>query len=90
MRFFYKIAQPAIHIGFLDYTLFEESPEFYATYKLINVKNHDIYNDNFTLSVVNLSRIDLATEEDKKANKFAFLIPCPSKDGLVYNVKISD
>ncbi len=62
----YMEIQPVIHIGFLDYTLFEESPEFYAAYKLINVKNHDIYNDNFTLCVVNLSRIDLATEEDKK------------------------
>ncbi|RKI81080.1 hypothetical protein D7V83_13360, partial [bacterium 0.1xD8-71] len=28
--------------------------------------NHEIYSDNFTLSVVNLSRTDLATEEDKK------------------------
>lgn len=56
---------PAIHIGFLDYTLFEECPEFYATHKLINVKNHHIYSDNFILSVVDLSRIDLATEEDK-------------------------
>ena len=62
----YMEIQPVIHIGFLDYTLFEESPEFYATYKLINVKNHGIYSDNFTLSVVNLSRIDLATEEDRK------------------------
>ena len=45
----YMEIHPVIHIGFLDYTLFEESPEFYAAYKLINVKNHDIYNDNFTL-----------------------------------------
>ncbi|MDE7340347.1 MAG: Rpn family recombination-promoting nuclease/putative transposase [Lachnospiraceae bacterium] len=62
----YNEVLPSIHIGFLDYTLFEESPEFYATYKLINVKNNTIYSDNLTLSVVNLSRIDLATEEDKK------------------------
>ncbi|MDE5933867.1 MAG: Rpn family recombination-promoting nuclease/putative transposase, partial [Lachnospiraceae bacterium] len=61
----YMEIQPVIHIGFLDYTLFDESPEFYATYKLINVKNHKLYNDNFTLRVVNLSRIDLATDEDK-------------------------
>lgn len=57
--------KPAIHIGFLDYTLFEEYPEFYAAYKLKNVKNNHIYSDNFILSVVDLSRIDLATEEDK-------------------------
>lgn len=55
----------AIHIGFLDFTLFKECPEFYATYKLINVKNHHIYSDNFILNVVNLSRIDLATKEDR-------------------------
>ncbi len=32
---------------------------------MINMKNHYIYSDNFVLSVVNLSHIDLATEEDK-------------------------
>lgn len=61
----YKEIKPAIHIGFLDYTLFDEYPEFYATYKLINVKNHHVYSDNFILSVVDLSKIELATEEDK-------------------------
>lgn len=62
----YLDVQPAIHIGFLDYTLFQEQPEFYATYKLMNMKNHNIYSDNFVLSVVDLSRIDLAMGEDKK------------------------
>ena len=55
----------AIHIGFLDYTLFPEHPEFYATYKMSNMKNHHIYSDNFVLSVVDLTCIDLATEEDR-------------------------
>lgn len=62
----YLEAKPAVHIGFLDYTLFEEQPEFYASYKLINVKNHQKYSDSLTLHVVDLSRIDLATEEDKR------------------------
>lgn len=62
----YLEAKPAVHIGFLDYTLFEERPEFYASYKLINVKNSHKYSDSLTLSVVDLSRIDLATDEDKK------------------------
>lgn len=26
---------PAIHIGFIDFTLFEDAPEFYATYMLL-------------------------------------------------------
>lgn len=62
----YKEARPAVHIGFLDYTLFHECPEFYASYKLINVKNHNIYSDNFILNVIDLTRIDLASEDDKK------------------------
>lgn len=62
----YAEARPVIHIGFLNYTLFNEYPEFYASYKLINVKNHQKYSDSITLNVIDLSRIDLATEEDKK------------------------
>ena len=61
----YDEALPVIHIGFLDYTLFPDAPEFYATNMLMNVKNHRIYNDKFKLSVVDLSKIELATEEDK-------------------------
>ena len=61
----FQETMPAIHIGFLDYTLFKEYPEFCATYKLINVKNHHVYSDNFILSVVDLSQIDLATDEDR-------------------------
>jgi predicted transposase/invertase (TIGR01784 family) len=62
----YATVGPAIHIGFLDFTPFEEAPEFYATYKLMNVKNHRIYSDKFILNVVDLTQIDMATEEDKK------------------------
>lgn len=62
----YRAAKPAVHIGFLDYTLFAEHPEFYAAYKLINVKKHHIYSNSLTLYVADLTRIDLATEEDKQ------------------------
>lgn len=62
----YKDIIPAIHIGFLNYTLFPSHPEFYSTYKMMNVKNHHIYSCNFVLNVIDLSQIDLATEEDKK------------------------
>ena len=32
---------------------------------MMNVKKHSIYNDNFTLNVLDLNQIELATEEDK-------------------------
>ena len=62
----YSAVKPVIHIGFLDFTLFPEYPEFYSTYMLLNVKNNAVYSDKFKLSVVNLNQIELATEEDKK------------------------
>ncbi len=67
----YEEALPVYHIGFLDFTLFSDAPEFYATYKLLNVKNHYLYSDKFTLSVVDLTQTELATEEDK-ANRIDY------------------
>lgn len=40
-------------------------PEFYATYKLKNIKNNQVYSDKITLGVVDLTQIQLATAEDK-------------------------
>ena len=50
----YAQVKPAIHIGFLDFTLVPEHPEFYATYKMMNEKNHHVLTDKFVLSVVDL------------------------------------
>lgn len=61
----YNDAKPAYHIGFLDYTLFPEHPEFYATFRICNLKSGHVYSDRFTLSVVELNHIDMATEEDR-------------------------
>lgn len=61
----YQKLKPAIQIGILDFTLFPEHPEFYSTYKFINVKNFIIYSDKLRLSVLDLTQTDLATEEDK-------------------------
>lgn len=57
--------KPATHIGFLSFAPFPDTPEFNATYKLLNVKNHTVYSDKFTLCVVDLTHIELATEDDK-------------------------
>lgn len=62
----YKTVKTAIHIGILNFDVFSESPEFYATYKVSNVKTHKIYSDKFILYVLNLNRSELATEEDRK------------------------
>ena len=62
----YLNVKPAIHIGFLDFTLFREHPEFYATYRFLNVRDQHLYSDKLQLSVVGLTQIDLATKEDRE------------------------
>lgn len=62
----YSSTKQALHIGILDFTLFPGHPEFYAAYRLMNLKNHEIFNDKFQLNVLELNEIHLATEEDKK------------------------
>ena len=61
----YMETKSAIHIGFLDFTLFPGLPEFHATYKMQNIKNNNIYTDKFILHVIELPCIHLATEEDR-------------------------
>ena len=61
----YEEALPVYHIGFLDFSLFPNYPEFYATYQLLNIKNHNLYSSKFSLSVVDLNQTKLASEEDK-------------------------
>ena len=61
----YEETLPVIHIGFLMFTPFKNVPEFYARYMMMNVKNHNVYSDKLILSVVDLTKVELATEEDK-------------------------
>ena len=57
---------PAVmHFSFLDFTLFPDEAEFYANYQMLNVKTHRKYSDKFSLFVIDLTQIHLATEEDK-------------------------
>ena len=61
----YEDIKPVINIGILDYTLFEDAPEFYAQYELLNKKTHRRYSDKLGISVLDLTQINMASDEDK-------------------------
>lgn len=63
----YINVKPVYHIGFLNYTLFPKYPEFFAKYRMMNLKNHHVYTTKFNLYVVDLTQIELATEEDRES-----------------------
>ena len=62
----YLNVMQTIHIGILDFTLFPEYPEFYSHYAMKNVNNDNIYSDKMLIHVLDLTRMDLATDEDKE------------------------
>ena len=61
----YQDAKPVWQISFCDFNLFSREPEYVSDFMLVNTKNNaQIYTDKIRLTHVNLTRIDLATEED--------------------------
>lgn len=61
----YSDMKPVFQISFLDFTLFEEHPEFYSTYQMRNIKDGYLYSSNLNVCVIELNHTDMATEEDK-------------------------
>ena len=58
----------AIHVGILNFSPFEEQPIFYSRNLLMDVIHHRIYSSKFAVNVLDLSHIELATQEDKNWN----------------------
>ncbi|SDA61113.1 conserved hypothetical protein (putative transposase or invertase) [Butyrivibrio sp. INlla18] len=61
----YEKVKPAYQISFIDFTLFEDHPEFCATYQMRNEKDNYLYTDRFNLKVIELKHEELATEIDE-------------------------
>ena len=51
----YSEVKPVYQVGFLDFTLFKDHPEFFARYQLKNTKDGFLYTDKFNLYVVELT-----------------------------------
>ena len=64
----YINTKPAIHIGILNFSPFTEQPIFYSRNLLIDIIQHRIYSSKFAVNVLDLSHIELATQEDKEWN----------------------
>lgn len=80
----YLNVRPVYQIGILDFTLFNEHPEFYAKYLIKNAKYNHIYSDKLQIFVLDLTQIELATEEDIsfRIDKWARLFKCTKWEEL--------
>ena len=52
------------HIGILDHHLYEETEGFYSKYQLMNAATGKVFSDMLKINVLDLKRINMATEED--------------------------
>ena len=63
----YSEALPSVQVCIIPKDMFSDAPpEFYSQYMLMNDRNGHIYSRDFSLRVLYLNHIDLATETDKK------------------------
>ena len=66
----YSDISTTMHIGIVDFNLPHLTPEFYSEYKLMNVKNHEIYSDKFVLRMLNLKSLEDDSIEKKPADLY--------------------
>ena len=62
----YLQIKPSIQLAFLDYQPFKGYDRFYSVNRLMDIEDHHLYTDKLTIGFVDLTNIDLATENDKK------------------------
>ena len=60
----YNLLKPTTLVCIMGYTLFPDTAEFYACYELRNKRNGLPYTSNFQLNVLDLTQVELATQDD--------------------------
>ena len=65
----YGKIRSARHIGIVDRSLFPEEPEFYSSFQILNLRTHRPYSTDFSLNVMDVSHLHLATEEDRVSGR---------------------
>ncbi|MBR5421716.1 MAG: Rpn family recombination-promoting nuclease/putative transposase [Lachnospiraceae bacterium] len=64
----YHDVKPSHQIGLLDFFPFPDHLSFYSTYRLRDDTSGRLYTDKFSIRVLELNNVSLATEEDKRYN----------------------
>ena len=65
----YSLVKPTTLFCITDQELIPNAEaEFYAKYRLTNIKNHHLYTDKFGINMLQLNHTDLATKEDIRNN----------------------
>jgi predicted transposase/invertase (TIGR01784 family) len=68
----YDQVMKTVHIGIVDFELFENEDIFYSKNLLMDTKTQRIYSDKLGVNVLNLRHMENATQEDKANGLYAW------------------
>jgi predicted transposase/invertase (TIGR01784 family) len=68
----YDQVMKTVHIGILDFELFENEDTFYSKNLLMDTKTQRIYSDKLGVNVLSLRHMKNATQEDKANGLYAW------------------
>lgn len=60
----YSLLKRTYHIGILDFTLFEDNPEFYAEYKVVDTRTGYVYSDMLNIRILDLTCVDEVNDDN--------------------------
>lgn len=66
----YSECKPSYHIGFVKKSPFADDEQFYSNFILMEEKTHRVYSGDFRISMINLSHVENATEEDRQSGLY--------------------
>lgn len=61
---------PVVHIGIIDFNLFEADQGFYSEYILMNRSTYHVYSDKLSIRVLQLSQMEQCTDQEKQSELY--------------------
>ena len=65
-----ELVKPFVSISILDFINMPEEPSFYNHYQLMNPKTRAIYSDKLNIHMIELPKLNTATEEEKQSKLY--------------------
>lgn len=81
----YSDVKPTYHIGILNFSVFQEEPEFYSEYRIQNIKTGREYSEKFCLRILDLTQIERARKDpatDSALMKWAQIVKAKTLNEL--------
>lgn len=67
----YSELKPTVHVGILNYSLFDDHKKFFSEYKLQDTEDSYLYSEDCCIKILDLTQIDQAKQNEQELVKWA-------------------